>query len=201
MPFRSTSDIGAPGFEPGTSPTRTVRATRLRHAPKTAISLAAAARPPGSLRRMWPPEAIAFLEELEQNNDRDWFKANRARYDDHLVAPARELAARLAHLGEARLFRPYNDTRFHMRPPIKEQLGLAIGYGGAGGYYVELSLDGLLVGAGLHRPASDQLARFRAVIDDGRRAAGFERAIKTAGAEGLELTQPELKRAPRGYRE
>jgi site-specific DNA recombinase len=29
--------IGAPGFEPGTSPTRTVRATRLRHAPKTAI--------------------------------------------------------------------------------------------------------------------------------------------------------------------
>ncbi len=26
--------IGAPGFEPGTSPTRTVRATRLRHAPR-----------------------------------------------------------------------------------------------------------------------------------------------------------------------
>jgi len=25
--------IGAPGFEPGTSPTRTARATRLRHAP------------------------------------------------------------------------------------------------------------------------------------------------------------------------
>src|SRR5690348_13699668 len=32
--------IGAPGFEPGTSPTRTVRATRLRHAPR-ARSLAA----------------------------------------------------------------------------------------------------------------------------------------------------------------
>ena len=31
------SAIGAPGFEPGTSPTRTVRATRLRHAPKAAI--------------------------------------------------------------------------------------------------------------------------------------------------------------------
>ena len=25
--------IGAPGFEPGTSPTQTVRATKLRHAP------------------------------------------------------------------------------------------------------------------------------------------------------------------------
>ncbi|MGH2847425.1 MAG: DUF2461 family protein, partial [Thermoleophilaceae bacterium] len=97
---------------------------------------------------MWPPEALEFLRELESNNDRDWFKANRGRYDRHLAEPARQLAARLAHLGEAHLFRPYNDTRFHMRPPIKEQLGVAIGYGGAGGYYVELSLDGLLVAAG-----------------------------------------------------
>src|SRR3954463_10495656 len=150
---------------------------------------------------MWPPAALDFLRELEANNDRDWFKANRGRYDEDLVAPARELAARLSHLGEAHLFRPYNDTRFHMRPPIKEQLGLAVGYGGAGGYCVELSLDGLLVAPGLHRPVSDQLERFRAVIDDGRRAAGFERALKTAGAEGLELTTPELKRAPRGYPE
>src|SRR3954453_16537632 len=30
----SCREIGAPGFEPGTSPIRTVRATRLRHAPK-----------------------------------------------------------------------------------------------------------------------------------------------------------------------
>ena len=33
---RAAARIGAPGFEPGTSPTRTVRATRLRHAPKRA---------------------------------------------------------------------------------------------------------------------------------------------------------------------
>src|SRR3954454_10952251 len=31
--------IGAPGFEPGTSPTRTARATRLRHAPRYGRSL------------------------------------------------------------------------------------------------------------------------------------------------------------------
>ena len=131
--------------------------------------------------------------------DRDWFKANRERYDRDLVAPARELAAHVAHLGEPHMFRPYNDTRFHMRPPIKEQIGLAIGYGGAGGYYVELSLDGLLVAAGLHAPASDQLGRYRAAIDDGRRAAAFERALSTAAAAGLEPPPPELKRAPRGY--
>jgi uncharacterized protein (TIGR02453 family) len=148
---------------------------------------------------VWPPEALEFLRELEANNERAWFKTNRRRYDTYLVQPARELAEQLAHLGELHLFRPYNDTRFHMRPPIKEQLGAAIGYGGSGGYYVELSLDGLLVAAGLHHPAPDQLERFRAAIDDGRRAAAFERAVTAADAVGLALAEPELKRAPRGY--
>jgi uncharacterized protein (TIGR02453 family) len=148
---------------------------------------------------MWPPEALEFLRDLEANNDRDWFKANRARYDTYLLEPARELAAGLATLGEPRFFRPYNDTRFHMRPPIKEQLGVAIGYGEGGGYYVELSLDGLLLGAGLYHPSSAQLARFRAAIDDGRRAATFERGVRAGEAAGLELVEPSLKRAPRGY--
>ena len=148
---------------------------------------------------MWPPEALEFLRDLEANNDRAWFKANRARYDDHLVAPGRALAESLGHLGQPKFFRPYNDARFHHRPPLKEQLGIAIGYGGGGGYYVELSLDGLLVGAGLHHPAPDQLERFRAAIDDGRHAAAFERAVATASEAGMQLVEPELKRAPRGY--
>jgi uncharacterized protein (TIGR02453 family) len=148
---------------------------------------------------MWPPAALDFLRELEANNDRDWFKANRARYDDDLVAPAKALAQTLSHLGEPRFFRPYNDARFHARPPIKEQLGVAIGYGGAGGFYFELSLDGLLVGAGLHHPATDQLERFRVAIDDARSAKSFERALATTSAAGLALIEPALKRAPRGY--
>jgi len=148
---------------------------------------------------MWPPEALEFLRELEDNNDRDWFKASRARYDAQLVEPARALADRLSDLGEPHFFRPYNDTRFHARPPIKEQLGIAVGHGGAGGYYVELSLDGLLVAAGMHQPAPDQLDRFRRLIDDDRRAAGFEAALSAAAAEGLAPAPPQLKRAPRGY--
>jgi uncharacterized protein (TIGR02453 family) len=145
---------------------------------------------------MWPPEAIEFLRELEDNNDREWFRANRERYDAHVLEPARALADSLRHLGEPHFFRPYNDTRFHMRPPIKEQLGVAIGYGSGGGFYFELSLDGLLVAAGMHRPGREQLERFRRAIDDGRRAAAFERAL---GRTGLELAPPELKRAPKGW--
>ena len=148
---------------------------------------------------MWPPEAVGFLRELEANNDRDWFKANRQRYDAELLAPARALAEQLGHLGQPHFFRPYNNLRFRPGPPIKEHLGVAIGYGGAGGYYFDLSLDGLLVAAGLHQPASDQLERFRAAIDDGRKARGFERAVDAAEAAGLTLAEPALKRAPRGY--
>src|SRR5918997_1080748 len=147
----------------------------------------------------WPPAALEFLRDLEDNNDRDWFKVNRGRYDDHLLAPGRALAESLGHLAPPRFFRPYNDTRFPPRPPIKEQLGITIGYGGAGGYYVELSLDGLLIGAGLHHPAADQLERFRVAIDDSRRAAAFERAVEHAAAAGMTLVEPVLKRAPRGY--
>jgi uncharacterized protein (TIGR02453 family) len=149
--------------------------------------------------RGFPPEALEFLRELEANNDRDWFKANRARYDEHLVAPTRALAEDLADLGRPHMFRPWNDTRFHARPPVKEHVGLAIGYEGAGGFYVELSLDGLLVAGGLYRPAPDQLDRIRRAIDAGRTAAPLTRAIARAREAGLALGDPELVRAPRGY--
>jgi len=149
--------------------------------------------------RGFPAEALEFLTELEANNDRDWFKANRVRYDELLVAPATALGEELADLGRPKLFRPWNDTRFHAAPPIKEHLGMAIGYEGAGGFYVELSLDGLLVAAGLHNPASDQVERMRIAIDKPRTAASLSKAIGVAEAAGLELNEPDLVRGPRGY--
>jgi uncharacterized protein (TIGR02453 family) len=149
--------------------------------------------------RGFRPAALEFLRELEANNDRDWFKTNRARYDEHVVAPAAALGEDLADLGRPHLFRPWNDTRFHAAPPIKEHVGLAIGYEGAGGFYVELSLDGLLVAAGLHNPAPDQIDRMRRAIDATGTAASLSRAIRRAGDAGLELNEPDLKRGPRGY--
>lgn len=149
--------------------------------------------------RGFPPEAIEFLRELEANNDRDWFKANRARYDEHVVAPVTALGEDLSDLGRPHLFRPWSDTRFHAAPPIKEQVGLAIGYEGAGGFYVELSLDGLLVAAGLHNPAPDQVDRMRRALDAGRTAASLTKAIGQAQGAGLELNEPDLVRGPRGY--
>jgi uncharacterized protein (TIGR02453 family) len=148
---------------------------------------------------VWPPEALEFLRDLEANNDAEWFRRERHRYEQYLVTPARELADHLRDLGAPHFFRPYNNLRFRPGPPLKEHLGVAIGYGGAGGYYVDLSLDGLLVAAGLWRPAPDQLERFRLALDDSRRAGGFVRGLSAARRAGLEAPEPELKRAPRGY--
>jgi len=149
--------------------------------------------------RGWPPEALDFLRDLEDQNDREWFHANRPRYETHVAEPAKALGEALADLGRPKLFRPFNDVRFHPGPPIKEHVGVAIGYEGAGGAYVQLSLDGLMVVAGLHQPARDQLDRLRRAIDDERRARALEAALEGAARAGMELGPPELKRAPRGY--
>jgi uncharacterized protein (TIGR02453 family) len=148
---------------------------------------------------VWPPAALEFLTELESNNDRDWFRANRDRYERDLVEPGRRVAATLSHLGQPHFFRPYNNLRFRPGPPLKENFAVAVGYGGGGGYYFDLSLDGLLVAAGIHSPAPDQLERFRTAIDNERLARGFERAIEAAEAGGLQPAPPALKRAPKGY--
>ncbi len=146
----------------------------------------------------FPREAVSFLRELEANNDREWFRAHKAEWQRSLHEPILALGEALSEFGAAKTFRPYNDTRFHARPPIKEQVGLALGTGGGAGSYVELSLDGVLVAAGLYDPRPDQVARLRAAIEDGRRAAGLMRALTTAERAGLQLGEPELKWAPRG---
>lgn len=149
--------------------------------------------------RGYPPEAIEFLRELEANNDRDWFKANRARYDEYVVGPVKALGDDLSDLGRTHTFRPWNDTRFHARPPIKEHVGLAVGYEGAGGWYVEFSLDGVLIAAGLHNPAPDQVDRYRRALDAAPKAAALTKALGAARKAGLELGEPDLSRGPRGY--
>ena len=149
---------------------------------------------------MWPPAALEFLRELEDNNDPPGSRP---------TAPATTNISSGQPAGWPTSSRtsanptlpPLSRYPFPARAPLKEQIafGLGAGIGTTGSYYLELSLDGLLVGAGLHHPAPDQLERFRAAIDDGRRAAGFERAIGKAEATGLTPIEPALKRAPKGY--
>ena len=148
---------------------------------------------------VWSADAFEFLAQLRENNNRDWFKANRGSYDEHLRRPAEELADSLSHLGEPHFFRPFRDARFHRGDPIREDIAVAIFPGGASGYYFRLALDGLMLGAGLHEPRPDQLERFRDAIADDTRGDGFEDAVESSCKHGFRMVEPELKRVPRGY--
>jgi uncharacterized protein (TIGR02453 family) len=148
---------------------------------------------------VWPPEALQFLADLHENNDRDWFKANRKRYDEYLRGPAEELADSLSYLGEPHFFRPFRDARFHRGAPIREDIAVAIMPGRGSAYYCQLSLSGLMIGAGIHEAGRDQLERFRDAMLDEQLAAGFETAVERATQSGFQTTDPDLKRVPRGY--
>lgn len=76
--------------------------------------------------RYFTTKTFAFLKDLEANNDRDWFKANQARYESDVREPALDFiddfAERLVRISphfvaDARkqggsLFRIHRDTRF-----------------------------------------------------------------------------------------
>jgi uncharacterized protein (TIGR02453 family) len=151
--------------------------------------------------RGFPPEAIEFFERLEVDNTRAFWQANRDTYMNAIKGPMQELCLDLREYGPFHIFRPYNDVRFAKgRPPYKTAQGAVTQGEGGASYYVQISAEGLLAGAGYYHMAKDQLERFRAAAAadaTGREIAALAddaaRAGYTVGAHH------ELKTAPRGY--
>ena len=69
---------------------------------------------------MFSTQTLAFLAELQAHNDRDWFNAQRDRYEAHVLHPSRafiaevsdRLSAKLGRPVEGRLYRMARDLRF-----------------------------------------------------------------------------------------
>jgi len=115
----------------------------------------------------FPTDALAFYAELEADNTKPFWEANRDRYKAVVRAPMAELAEALADYGDFHLFRPHNDLRFSKnRPPYKTHQGAYTESQGGAGFYFHLSAEGLMAGAGYYSMAKDQLERFRAAVDD-----------------------------------
>lgn len=146
--------------------------------------------------------AIAFYDELAANNSREWWLANKTRYDDEVRGPMELLLEGVAdEFGEAKVFRPNRDTRFSKdKSPYKTNIAAVIHRDGGGSVYVSLGADGLQVGGGGYHLDRDQLARFRAAIDDertGPELEGLAADLRRARADVTAHTI--LKTAPRGY--
>ena len=146
--------------------------------------------------------AISFYEDLATSNTREWWLANKRRYDDEVRRPMEELLEELStEFGEARLFRPNRDTRFSKdKTPYKTSIAAAISAGDGGALYLSLAAEGLHVGGGGYQLDRSQLARFRESVDDDRSGRALEAIVADLRRAKADVTShSSLKTAPRGY--
>ena len=159
-----------------------------------------------------------FLRDLRDNNDREWFAANKGRYladvRDPMLDFIEAFAAPLAEISPhfvadprangGSLFRIYRDTRFSRdKTPYKTNVGAHFRHAAgkdahAPGFYLHLEPDMCFAGCGIWRPDTPTVTRIREAIDE--RQENWTR-ITTARTfiRTFELAGESLKRPPRGY--
>jgi uncharacterized protein (TIGR02453 family) len=171
------------------------------------------------------PDAIDFLVELGQNNDRSWFQPRKADYERLLKEPMEALVTALAERFEARglpleadpkrsVSRIYRDTRFAKdKSPYKTNVYARfpwVGRGsdhdtsddgghGASGYFNVMPGESY-VGGGMWAPEKPRLDAFRtAILDEPERVrAALEDPVFIAEF-GPVHSHDSLKRVPPGF--
>ena len=164
------------------------------------------------------PATLGFLAELRDNNNRDWFQANKERYDDCVLEPALDfivaVGERLPSISThlvaipkrtgGSLMRVYRDTRFSRdKTPYKTNIGIQFRHEQARdvhapGLYFHLDNDECFLGVGMWHPDRDALAAIRvAIMDNGAtwKRVRDERNFRSV----FELSGESLKRPPRGF--
>ncbi len=146
--------------------------------------------------------ATAFFDDLAADNSREWWLANKPRYDAEVRRPLEQLLEDLAgEFGEAKVFRPNRDTRFSKdKSPYKTNAAAVVHTGDGGSVYLSLSAEGLHVGGGGYHLDRDQLVRYRSAVDDDRAGKELESIADDLRAAKADVTSHTiLKTAPRGY--
>jgi uncharacterized protein (TIGR02453 family) len=152
--------------------------------------------------RGFPSEAISFFEGLELDNTKAYWTANKDVYERAVKGPMEEFIASVdERYRPMRMFRPYRDVRFSPdKTPYKTHCAAVGEREGGAAYYLSISSAGLYAGSGYWHMASDQLARFREMVDADKTGEELVRVIGALEKKGLELGSIEaLKTAPRGY--
>jgi uncharacterized protein (TIGR02453 family) len=166
----------------------------------------------------FPKDTLAFLEDLQANNSREWFTANRARYEQSFLEPSLELIRQLekpltkiapmlrveAKKMGGSLMRIYKDTRFsNDKTPYKTNIGIQFRHSAgkdvhAPGIYFHVAIDECFVGAGIWKPASEPLKQIRESIR--LNPTQYMKAISNKNFSSIySLFDDRLKSAPRGY--
>jgi uncharacterized protein (TIGR02453 family) len=161
-------------------------------------------------------KTLRFLRALKRNNDREWFRERKHRYEADVRQPMIELLDRLTidfksfapeFIAEPKvsLYRIYRDTRFSAdKTPLKTHAaahfpmrGLRRGEGG--GLYLEIAPGWVWMGGGLYMPEPKQLQVLRSHIATTH--PQLHRIVtRTAFRKTVGVLEGErLSRVPRGY--
>lgn len=162
------------------------------------------------------PAMFAFLRDLRGYNDREWFQANKPRYQRDVLEPAlefiRSFVPELRKISPSfqaiakpvggSLFRIYRDTRFsHDKTPYKTHVGIHFRHEAAKDahapvFYLHLEPGDCFVGTGIWRPEPATAKRIRAAITADRVA--WKRATGGRFASTFQLGGESYKRPPQG---
>ena len=166
----------------------------------------------------FPPETLRFLRKLEKNNNREWFNANKPRYEQDVLDVALQfiqsmqepLADMAPHFTAVptrvggSLMRVYRDTRFSKNKlPYKTNIGIQFRHEQAKdvhapGYYLHIAPQDVFVGVGMWRPDSEPLRQIRERI--AARPAEWQRANGSATFKRrFSLGGERLQRPPKGF--
>ena len=156
----------------------------------------------------FPAETVTFINDLKTNNNREWFQANKAVFEEAYKKPAEffanmmseQMAGRFGGNFTPKVFRIYRDVRFSKdKTPYNTQLHISFSPVGGGmpAYFFGLETDRLVLGAGSFGFTGDTLIRYQQDIL-GDRGAALEGVSSGLLAAGYRLSEPALKRVPRG---
>lgn len=170
-------------------------------------------------------DAIQFMTDLAQNNDRAWFQPRKDEFERLIREPMQDLCAALADRFDARgiplladprssPFRIYRDVRFSRdKSPYKTHVAASFPWverdagssgaderaHGSGGYF-NFQPGEMYVGGGMWMPERSRLEAFRnAVRDEPDRVREALEDPGFVAAFGGAETHESLKRVPPGY--
>jgi uncharacterized protein (TIGR02453 family) len=165
---------------------------------------------------MIKPETLAFIKNVSQNNNREWFAEHKPEYEAARADVLEFIALLIPMLADTDpafprdtqpkncLLRIYRDVRFSKdKSPYKKNFGIFFAVHGKSGtepgYYINLEPGNCFFAAGYWQPNAADLRKIREEID--YNAQSFLDIIGKKGFKGtFELDREDsLKAAPKGY--
>ena len=163
-------------------------------------------------------EALQFIEDLKNNNNKEWFHENKKRYEffkkeyQNLIAEIlqemKPLDASLANLEVKNCtFRINRDIRFSKdKSPYKSNMGIWLStnknYKNSPGYYIHYEKGSSFIAGGLYCPEAEELKKVRKEIaffyEDLEKISSNATFKKEFGTLDRDETNV-LKKAPKDY--